>query len=105
MVAFNYDRFIYLRYRHPGLGLQDLGDIAFVLGRQVENNDEGHAVVSRHGLEEAQQRVNPACGCAYPDDEEGKGAGDKAWRGWRELQNGTFVVSMGKKKAVWLVKI
>ncbi|MNU01075.1 hypothetical protein D3C72_2443690 [compost metagenome] len=50
-VLFDGDGFGHLPHRHLGDFLNDPIDLAGIIGRQVKNNDKGHAVVMRHVLE------------------------------------------------------
>ncbi|MNP18645.1 hypothetical protein D3C76_1111360 [compost metagenome] len=50
-VLFDGDGLGHLPHRHFGDFLNDPIDLAGIIGRQVKNNDEGHAVVMRHVLE------------------------------------------------------
>jgi hypothetical protein len=56
--------------RHRGKSLQELGERAVVVRREVLNDDDGHAAVGGHMGEEFLQRLEPARRTADTDDRE-----------------------------------
>ena len=79
VVRLHRHRFVHLRHVHHRRGaLQDFRRAAFVLGREVKNEHEGHARMGRYILEEAQQGLQPARRRADADNRE-------IQRAWREL--------------------
>jgi hypothetical protein len=53
---------------HLGVPLQEVRQPAFVLGREVLHDHEGHVETGRQRLEEGLQRPDPAGRGADPDD-------------------------------------
>lgn len=96
MVAFDRCTLIDLQHLHPGFGLQDLFDIAFMLRRQMHDDHESHACVAWQRLEETRLGVDSTGGSTDPHDEKRERTGDETqcWR--RELQNRIFVIHGGK---------
>ncbi|MNE53741.1 hypothetical protein D3C80_1484840 [compost metagenome] len=54
----------YLQYRHCGIGLDDLVGDAFVIRREVKDDDKCHAGVTGHLFEEGFQCRKPTGRCA-----------------------------------------
>jgi hypothetical protein len=73
VVGFDLERLVDLDHRHARHPLQYLGRAALVLGRQVQDDHEGHAVFRRHVFEQAQQAGRPPAEAPMPTT--GKGAG------------------------------
>ena len=61
MVNFDGRELVHLQNRHAGDPLQYFSQIAFMLGRQMKNDDKGHAIASGHLLKKTQQRLQAAC--------------------------------------------
>ena len=66
VVGLNGDRALDLRDRQRRCRLQDLGQPAFVVGRQMKNDGIRRAALCRYVGKELPQRRNAACGCANP---------------------------------------
>ncbi len=62
------DRAGHLRHRHGGFLLEDGGEVALVLRREMHDDDKGEAAVGRHVGEKLLERRDPAGGSAEADD-------------------------------------
>ncbi len=78
VAGFDLDPRGHLHHRHAGGALEDRCGRARMLGRQVQDDDEGHLVGRRHVLEQALQGGQAAGRCANSDHREMEVAGDDA---------------------------
>jgi len=62
-----------LEHGHRGMPAQQVHQHAFVLGRQVLHEHEGHVGVGGHAVEEPAEGLQPACGGADADDQRRRG--------------------------------
>ena len=60
MVGLDAGRRIHLDHRHASHPLQYLGDVAFIIGRQVKNDDKSHAAGRGHPLKKTKQDLQAA---------------------------------------------
>ena len=70
MIRLDADPPLHLIHRNTRGDLKHLRKAAFVLGRQMEHDDEGDAAVRRYVLEKPLDRLNTARGGADPDNQE-----------------------------------
>ena len=68
MVALNMRRLGHLRDRHGRMILEQPGQVAFVLGREVQNDHKRQIAIVARVLEELLQRLQPARRRANADD-------------------------------------
>ena len=86
MVALNSRRLGHLCDRHGRMILEQPSQVAFVLGREVQNNHERQVAVVSHVLEELLQRLQPARRRANADDRRpAERAAIVGWQGLRFL--------------------
>jgi hypothetical protein len=85
MVARELGRLHDLHHRHRRRAAEDLGDVALVVRRKMDDDDERHARVVRQRFEQLQQRRHGAGGAADADDREGRIAGLTCLRGGRRV--------------------
>lgn len=70
MIGLDRHRLIHLHNRNRTAGLDQCREIAFMLGRQMQNDHEGHPAVGTDTLEEAPECRHSACGCPDADNDE-----------------------------------
>ena len=67
----------HLAHCHGGRALQDGGCIAFMLGRQVNDDHKSHAAVCWHGFKKPQQGDQTTCRGAYAHYRKAQRTGNK----------------------------